>query len=69
MHLNGVYTDDEAEIALTSPVSVLKVSEGETKLDISTETREFQQHTGAVLLSERPIENKDEMFQTGTKGI
>nr|GMC60993.1 membrane protein of ER body-like protein isoform X2 [Ipomoea batatas] len=58
--------DDEAEVALTSPVAVLKGSEGETKLDISTDSP--QQHIGAVLLSEPLVENKDAMFQTGTKG-
>nr|GMC58124.1 membrane protein of ER body-like protein isoform X2 [Ipomoea batatas] len=58
--------DDEAEVALTSPVFVLKGSEGETKLDISTDFP--QQHIGAVLLSEPPVEDKDAMFQTGTKG-
>ncbi|XP_031110464.1 membrane protein of ER body-like protein isoform X3 [Ipomoea triloba] len=63
---DGVCTDDEAEVALTSPVFVLKGSEGETKLDISTDFP--QQHIGAVLLSEPPVENKDAMFQTGTKG-
>nr|GMC68354.1 membrane protein of ER body-like protein isoform X2 [Ipomoea batatas] len=58
--------DDEAEVALTLPVSLLKGSEGETKLDISTDAP--QQHIGAVLVSEPPVENKDAMFQTGTKG-
>ncbi|XP_019199693.1 PREDICTED: membrane protein of ER body 2-like isoform X2 [Ipomoea nil] len=41
-------------------------SEGETKLDISTDSP--QQHIGAVLLSEPPVENMDTMFQTVTKG-
>nr|GMC64646.1 membrane protein of ER body-like protein isoform X2 [Ipomoea batatas] len=59
-------SDDETEVAVTSPVSLLKGSEGETKLDISTDAP--QQHIGAVLLSEPPVENKDAMFQTGTKG-